>query len=244
MTDDDATRQAPPPRRSARRPLDSSQIRGEEPLRGAGVTFRDLLIQTRKGPRRALTVTPTRPFVLGRTRLASLRGGETDNLIEEAIVTHVRHSKHTYDLFIFRACSHEGEPRYRLDEGLPPNEADELARRLLLSNLTCWRRLLDLEIPLILHTGMGPDRRPFQAATRKITGQPNAFSMNHWGDDEVPKELYGLDDRDLWLLRHVVFFFGQTYRVVAKQVLPEMLPMMDARREKLMRLSTPADVGG
>ena len=234
---DDAKGCAPPASFRARRPLDSSQIRGEEPLRDAGVLFRDALIQTRKGQRRALTVTPSRAFVLGRPRLESLRNGETSNLIEEAIVAKVRASTKRYDLFVFRACDHDGEARYRLDESLPPNESEELARRLLLSNLRCWRRLLDLEIPLILHTGMGPDRQPFSRAASAITGKPDAFSLNHWGDDAEPKRRYGLDDRDLWLLRHVVFFFGQPYRTIAKQVLPEMLPMLDARREKLERLS-------
>jgi hypothetical protein len=166
-----------------------------------------------------------------------LRNGETSNLIEEAIVAKVRASKSRYDLFVFRACDHDGEPRYRLDESFPPNESDELARRLLLSNLRCWRRLLALEVPLILHTGMGPDRQPFQRAASSLTGQPDAFSLNHWGDDSEPKSKYELEDMDLWLLRHVVLFFGQPYRTVAKQVLPEMLPMLDARREKLERLT-------
>lgn len=235
---DDFNRREPPSSRWARRPLDSSQIRGEEPLRDAGVVFRDAPIQTRKGERRALTVTPSRAFVLGRPRLEMLRAGETNNLIEEAIIARVQGAPHRYDLFVFRACDHEGQPRYRIDEALPPNERSELALRLVLSNLRCWRRLLDLKVPLILHTGLGPDRQTFQQAAQRVSADPEAFAANAASGYPGGGRYDELDELDEWLLRHVLFFFGQVYRVVARQVLPDILPMLDSRRRKLERLSS------
>jgi hypothetical protein len=185
--------------------------------------FEDALIETRKGERRALVFTPLEEFRVGAGRLTELRANPQRGEIDRRIIDRVRFSKTDYDVVIFRGKSADGKGIYRIDDRLSEGETAELTRMLVLTQLQCWRSLLALGVPLMVHSDFGSSALPFRTACRELADDPDR-------DSEASARVAAIDE---WILRHLVFFFSQSYEATITTLLPDKLPLLELRREKL-----------
>ena len=181
------------------------------------------MIETRKGPRRALVLTPEADIRVGRERLLALRTGGASGEIDQVLADRVRFSKVHYDVVVFRGKTEDGAASYRLDDQLEREQLEELALRLVASQLSCWRSLLELGVSLIVHSDFGSSAKPFRDACRSLADTPDR-------DSGVGARVANIDE---WLLRHLIFYFSQSYEATMSTLLPDKLPLLELRKEKL-----------
>jgi hypothetical protein len=189
------------------------------------VTFRfdDAVIETRKGDRRALVVTPTQTVLVGRARLQELRRKGAIGQVDRELVERVNSAEGRYDCVVFRGRGADSSHYYRLDETLDEHEFAELARRLIVSKLPCWRSLLERGVPAIVHTEFGSSAMHLRNACRELAQSKSP-------DPNAGKRIAEVD---VWLLAHMVFFFSQNYDATMGTLLPDKLPLLDLRRAKV-----------
>lgn len=179
--------------------------------------FSELLVETRTGPRRALVMAPDQDYRVGLEELEALRTSGRQSPIDEALVAQIQ-QRDDYRVIIFRGVSDAGH-RWTLDPTLSESDANELAKRLTLSQLTTWRQVLGHGVWVLVHTEFGIWGPAFRDTCRELADElePN------------PREPREFHDIDRWILRNLVFFFGQSMSSVTQQVLPRTLPVIENR---------------
>lgn len=189
--------------------------------------FEDAVIQTRRGPRNALVMTPREDYNVGRARLEELRAEGTRSPIDLSLVDKVKSARDGYRVVIFRGKSAGDTGRWRLDETLDADELQELARRLVLTQLPTWRTLIRAGVWVMVHTDLGSTALPMREGSRQLI------------DD--PMRLEGIDDEiaevDEWLLRHLVFWFSSDHEHAITTTLPDKLPLVELRADKIERFA-------
>lgn len=184
------------------------------------------VIETRRGPREALIVTPDREVVVGRDRLSALRGaarrGATEpGAIDETILHQARRHPDAHFL-IFRAKDDDGACRYRFDEGLDDAEARELAALMVRSQMTTYRELVGAGMHLLLHAELGfREVELFRSESRAALADLEA------GGGDPGAAL------DAWILQHLTYFFAISYAKLVSETLPSLLPLLEQRAPQL-----------
>ena len=193
------------------------------------VAFRidEAVIETRKGDRRALVVTPTQRVTIGRARLEELRRDTSSGDLDRALAQRVSSATDGFDCVVFRGRGADSSHCYRLDETLDEDEFAELAQRLLVSQLPCWRSLLERGVLAIVHSEFGSSAMHFRNASR-------ALAQSKRPDPRVSARIAQVD---AWLLEHMVFYFSQNYEATMTALLPDKLPLLELRRGKLEGLA-------
>ncbi len=196
-----------------------------------GVAFSSMVVESRKGPRNTLVVTPTGAHQVGRDHLERLRDPEADGQIEASIVDHVEDAAQPFPMVIFRGRSDDGAGTWGISGELGMDEEKELARRLVRSHLPTHRRLLRAGTYVMVHT-------EFDSRTADLLRR--ASEQLH---DELARTLADVAEptpqqqADLWILRHYNFYFSLGFEKVVKDVLPERVPLIELRKSHIETLA-------
>jgi hypothetical protein len=180
-------------------------------------TFDEIDLHTRNGSRRALVMAPDRDYRVGLERLEELRRTGRRSAIDTGLVEEVR-QRDGVRVVIFRGVNDAGE-RWGLDPALSDEDASELAKRLTMSHIKTWRQLIVHGAWVMIHTEFSMWGPTFRDTCRELADDLQAD----------PDESSALHEFDRWLLRNLVFFFGQSLESVASQVLPKTLHVIERR---------------
>ncbi len=192
-----------------------------------GFAFEDATIDTRRGPRRALVMAPEAAYLVGRERLEELRrGGESpiDESVAAHFATRALAGREPYRVVVFRG-RHSGRHdwSWRLDERLDAPDLQELCWRLAAKQLTIWRDMLRRGAWVMVHTDLGSSAAPLRQGVRALIDDPRRL-------EGVAPEIQEIDE---WILRHLVFYFSGSFETAMAETLPDKLPLVEARRERL-----------
>lgn len=194
-----------------------------------GIAFSDTVVHSRKGPRRALVLTPTGHRRLGLERLEQLRATNDESHIETALVDAIENAVERYQIVIFRGRSDDGEGTWGFEEDLAPRDADDLARALVLSHLPTHRALLRHGAYVMVHTDFGP--READALRRASQILHDEMTVNDPDEGDV-----AIHEANVWILRHLNFYFSLNFEKVVESVLPDKLPLIELRTHNIGRL--------
>lgn len=192
----------------------------------AGIGFEDALIETRRGPRRALVMYPHARVLVGRERLQALEARGEVSPIDEAVAARLAATKTSdpYRVVIFQGRNpQEPESNWRLDSGLDLGETRRLSLLLAASQLATWRRMLEHGVWLMVHTDLGASAAPLRAGARELISDP----IRREGVDPAIAEI------DEWILQHLIFFSSGSCETALTQTLPDKLPLVEMRAERL-----------
>lgn len=196
-----------------------------------GVVFSDAVIESHKGPRRALVITPTQVHRVGRETLERLRASGDEGPIERSIVDYMERASEPYPFTIFRGQDEDGTVSWGLEEGLDQHEAHELARRLILSHLATHRCLLRAGTYVMVHTDFDSrDALVFRRASEELA-EERARTLAETTEPTAEAQA------DLWILRHYNFYFSLGYEKVLANVLPDRVPLIELRQGHIESLA-------
>lgn len=195
------------------------------------MAFSDAVVRCRKGDRRALVITPTAHRRLGLERLQELRETADESPIETGLVDRVRTSSSPYPIVIFRGRNDDGTATWGFDEGLGPEDALALARMLVISHLPTHRCLLTHGSYVMVHTDFGSREADLlRRASKELLEERR---------EVVPSDadLRAIYDADLWILRHLNFYFSLGFERVVEGVLPDKIPLIETRSRNIEALA-------
>ncbi len=186
------------------------------------LTCESLAMQTTMGERWALVLTPTTELLLSSP--PNLRGELSD--ADRWILGHAEHAARTRGASV---CILRGEgPRggcYRFDAGLDRERAAALAEAMLEGQLLAYREMVRLGMCLFVHADFGyREAEAFRDATDAVA---RALERRTGPEAEV----------DLWILQNLVFFFTVSFENLVTTVLPDKLPMMEKRMDRVRRMA-------
>ncbi|MCR9162071.1 MAG: hypothetical protein ACE37F_28445 [Nannocystaceae bacterium] len=180
-----------------------------------------LTLQTASGERRALVLTPTVEVYLSSTPNVAGELSPADRWILER----ARWAAGTGGATV---CMFRGEgPNgcYRFEPSLGLASATALAEEMLLGQLRAYREMVQLGMCLFVHAGFGHlETEAFREATAAV-----ARSLQRLGGATA--------EVDRWILQNLLFFFTASFEALVGKVLPEKLPMMEKRMDRVRRMA-------
>lgn len=194
-------------------------------------TASTVTLQTAAGERTALVFTPTVEIMASKApepgRLGSIERWVIDagrNAVEEKLAT----------VCIFRARADDGIGVYRFSEDLGALTPTDLAEQMLAAQMLVYREMVQMGVCLFVHTEFGyTETEAFEGASSRLQA-----SLRPRADDgDVEAEV------DLWILQNLVFFFTVRFQGLTTSILPEKLPLMEKRMERIRRMAVRARVG-
>ena len=143
---------------------------------------------------------------------------------------------------IFRGSNDDGTARWGFDPSLDAHEADALAVELLRGMVIVYGQFFECGICVHAHAEWAPrEARAFRHANNVLI-------------EELARELDTLDpdsprhreaELELWTLRNLTFFFTLGFTTLVNSVLPEKLPMLEMRIDRVrQRLSASVSARG
>lgn len=168
-------------------------------------------LPTRRGMRRVLVMTPQGEHTMDRWRLESLRASTNQRARTDLeLLTFLRDLEEPVDVVILRGRVATGN--WGFAEDLGHEECEELARLLLLSQLTTWRKVVEHGALIFAYSDLPlHELDAFNGARRSFIDDPEQAEA----------------DRDL--LRRQVFFFSTPVERALERI-AEVLPMADRKR--------------
>jgi hypothetical protein len=195
------------------------------------VAFSDAIVPSRKGDRRALVITPSEHRRVGRDRLRALRGTANESPIETGIVDRITASPRPYQIVVFRGRNDDETASWGFEEALGPDEARELARLLVISHLPTHRCMLTHGTWVMVHTDFGTREADLlRRASQEVLEEKKAMHPANEAQEAVR-------DADVWLLRHLNFYFSLGFERVIESVLPDKLPLIEMREANVRQLA-------
>lgn len=145
------------------------------------------------------------------------------NAVEEKLAT----------VCIFRARADDGVGAYRFSRDLGSLTPTDLAEQMLAAQMFVYREMVQIGVCLFVHTEFGyTETEAFEGASRRLQA-----SLGPRADDgDVEAEV------DLWILQNLVFFFTVRFQGLTTSVLPDKLPLMERRMERIRRMAVRARV--
>ncbi|MAT24732.1 MAG: hypothetical protein CMN29_07165 [Sandaracinus sp.] len=179
------------------------------------------------GERVALVVTPESAVRVARERLEELRHDPRPSPLDEALVAHVRAHGDADRIVVFRGHDPAGEGSWGFDPSLTDAEVDELAYRLVQSELPTYRRLVALGVFALVHVEWGPrEVKAYRAATERLLSDLEEQSVPEVDAD--PREV-AVDRVDRWVLRHLTHFYTDGFEEVFRSILLAHLASFEQR---------------
>lgn len=207
--------------------------------RGSPFVIEEMILETPKGSRTALTFTPRGEIRVGRKRLEELRRGVVTGLTDRAILAAARAHRGKGQLMVFRSKSASGKTVWDLSEDLNASELSELGLLLVRSQIPTYRGLAKEGALVMLHLELSPRASgALKRGTREVLRELRMRSlsdgtMGDAGDDAVRK-------LDTWLLSHLSFYLGLSFDRAMKGTIPDMVPLLEQREPTLKLLLSAA----
>lgn len=186
-------------------------------------------IETRRGPRKAMVVTPTEHVRVGRERLENPRGREMSD-VDRQLLEQMQRREGRVTAVIFRGRDDHGAGSWGFDPSLDAHESDALALELLRGMVLVYRSFVESGVCVHAHADWGPaEARAFRVANASLVGELGE-QLARGGLRPVQRREAEVE---LWTLRNLTFFFTLGYRTLVRSVLPEKLPMLEQRTDRL-----------
>jgi len=189
-------------------------------------------LDTPRGDRHALVATPTRHLRIGVGDVApDERGGRR----ESPLVADALRKQADARLMIFRGRDDSDTSSWAIAEGATEAQAAELGENIVRSHLPFWRQLAASGLVLLVHLDLDERTRVALEAGRRIVVRELRLKSRTEGTlaDETEEAIARLD---LWILKHLTFFFGLSFKRAVASTLPDMMPMLEQRDVSLRRL--------
>ncbi len=193
--------------------------------------FDTLQLATDVGPRQALVLTPGTDIIVSELPAPSQHGrlSATDRQIVEAARQTVPQFHAT--VCIFRGRAPGGDGRYRFAPGISEEQALRLASAMLTGQVLVYREMVRLGVCLFIHTDFGP-----------LEVEAYRSAVDQLADALEPRTVgSGVEARrsrlDLWMLRNLIFFFSLGFDKFVATILPDKLPLMEKRMERIRRMA-------
>ena len=192
----------------------------------------EVTLDTARGERRALVATPTRHL---RIKPGDLKRDDRVDFRPDPVATRAQEARGDAKLMIFRGKDDVGQGSWAIDGTVDEGQAAAVGEELVRWHLPTWRTLAADGIVLLVHLDL--DERTCLAleAGKRIVSRELRLKSRTEGTlaNDVEEARARLD---LWLLQHLVFFFGLSYERAVTSTLPDMMPMLEQRQGALGRL--------
>ena len=161
-------------------------------------------------------------MLVDRSRLVRLRNSVQPSQVDRLLLRDVaRTASDDAPIMIFRCEGPRGS--WGLDPELEVSEQYELGTLLVKSQCPNYHAFADAGLALCIHVGLSvEDMRAMRFGAKEAM---SALDLSHPADR--------LTD---WLLRHHVFFFSNEFERFLVHTLPDLVPMLEHRRERLSTL--------
>lgn len=206
------------------------------------VSFRELTVETRKGPRRVLIATPKKRSVLDRKRLDALRAGAGSSRLNAAMRNELQRRVDerdvVYDAILFEAGSGQGQ-RWGFAEDITEEEIVEFGELMIRSQLETFRQVAELGVAVLAGVEFN-DQELFaydKGARRLAERLEQAVAENaERGVDPSEDEDVAKARLHLWLLDHFAIWSNASADDFIEQRLPDTLVSSERLRRKLGRM--------
>ena len=186
--------------------------------------------ETLRGERKALVFTPDHAVKVGRERLDDPTAVGLSE-VDRALLSAAREYSGKASVVVFRGRG-DGEGSWGFAEDLRPDEADRLAKHMLQQQVVVYRGFMKAGFVLNVHTDFGEtELTSFRRAANSLR---DSYTERLKTEDIDARRL--LLESDSWMLKHLVFFFGSSFRTMMKGALPDMVPLMERRLGKVQTM--------
>lgn len=186
----------------------------------------DHAFETPEGSRTAVVVEPLSHVRVGRARLSEFQQRKyPGNSIDREVLAHARAQNGRDHVIVFRGTSEEGSWDFEAD--LTPEEKSELGYHLVADQLRTYRRLVAAGVFVLLHVDW-----PETAVQAYINGTDRLLQElegRSIGEVTLPQEDSATAQIDRWVLKHLTFFYADSFQQVIAQVLSRQLPLLEER---------------
>lgn len=182
-----------------------------------------LSLETAIGERTALVLTPTQEVVVEQAPAQRGQLSAIDHWIIQAAQRAAEQKLAT--VCIYRARADTGPGHYRFSSRLTEAGAADLAETMLGGQLLVYREMVKMGVSLFVHSEFGR----VEAQAYRVAAQRHIEALR--GHDDPQSEV------DLWILQNLVFYFTSSFESLASTLLPEKLPMMEKRMERIRRMA-------
>jgi hypothetical protein len=202
------------------------------------LTFDDEIVVTKGGRHPVLVVTPREVLTVGHTRMAKLRERSTPSALDQEILRQVRRRSGRIQMLMLRGQSDDRTGLWQIDPALSEAEAWELGYFLVRSQLPAHRRLLSAGVVAFLHVHFAS--RDVEAMRRGV----DRLMAEMQAEPDLGDATSAIRKVDLWVLRHLSFYFSLSSAQVLHDVLPSKALLFESRipriRELLLTLPSSA----
>lgn len=179
-----------------------------------------------------LEVSPTRPIVIGRERLARLRDGDPSSEVDASMLEICKRWSPAVDAVVFVADAGPGR-RWRFADELDASEVAQLGEAMVEGQLSLYRGLVHAGIFSL--TGIALHEREHEAFARGT--ERVAARIERELPDAAPDRAPILR-LDLWLLDHLALWTNTARDRFFAGRLPEILSLIARRRRQLQLMNT------
>ncbi len=191
------------------------------------VGFHECRVETRLGPRPALVVTPATTVVIDRQRLFALRHDPAESAIDQALLREVRAREGRARVLLYRGRNDDGSATWGFDDELTDAEARELGYFLIKSQVPSYRHLIARGVLVLMHVDLGfREVDALRQGTAAVLAELERRSNpNH----NLESAAAAVIRADIWILKHLTFFFSLGLAKAVEETLPGVLPMLEQR---------------
>ncbi len=194
--------------------------------------FDTLQLTTGVGPRQALVLTPRSDIIVADPPPPGQQGEltPTDRRVIEAARQTVQQTGAT--VCIFRGRAPGGDGAYRFAPDISEGQALRLAKSMLAGQLLVYREMVRLGVCLFIHTDFGPiEVEAFRSSVDLVAEELEALTEGDSAEAHRAR-------LDLWMLRNLIFFFSLGFDKFVATILPDKLPLMEKRMERIRRMAS------
>lgn len=167
----------------------------------------------------AISITPRRPMVIGRERLAHLARSASVNDVERDLIATA--ARQRARIVLLRAANDEGERRWDFDPDLSERELERAGAVMGRALLPLHRRLVSVGVMLMVHTEWSPrDCYTMRAAARTLI-------------EERQGSRDPLGQLDIWLLENMLLYVSLGAGHITEKLLPSYLGAIERRLPRM-----------
>ncbi len=150
--------------------------------------------------------------------------------VDRHLLEQMRQREGRVNAVVFRGRDDVGDGSWGFDPALDAHEADALALELLRGMVLVYRAFVESGVCVHAHADWGPaEARAFRVANGTLVAELGQ-QLEHGQLGPVQRREAEVE---LWTLRNLTFFFTLGFRTLVRSVLPEKLPMLETRTERL-----------
>ncbi|PRQ08627.1 hypothetical protein [Enhygromyxa salina] len=181
----------------------------------------------------ALVVTPTEKIDWDRSKLEQMRRRVANSPRDAEIINAFVSARTRPRVFVFRGANDDASARVRFDPELDDHEREELGDLLFASHVRVLRGLLAAGAHLFVYVDWPSSTLALfgRAMGRLADARATALA------GQVSRSSARILRMDLWIFSRLTLYCAQPFADVIGEFLPEHLPLLDRRAERVARLT-------